>query len=137
MKFHERADNEQQLPEIASALLRAFPERKVFAFKAEMGTGKTTFIKQLCRALGVKDQMSSPTFSIVNEYRTESGKSVFHFDFYRLRSSAEAFEAGLHELLLSGSYCFVEWPEIAPEILPENPVFVEITLENSARLFSA
>lgn len=136
MNFQARAENEQHLPAIAKELLHYFPDRRVFTFKAEMGTGKTTFIKQLCAQLGVEEQMSSPTFSIVNEYVTREGKSVYHFDFYRLRSSAEAFEAGLHELLHSGCYCFVEWPEIAPEILPPGTVEVEIVLEGNTRVFA-
>lgn len=137
MKFTARAEQEELLPQVAKALLRTFPESRVFAFKAEMGTGKTTFIKALCRELGVTETMSSPTFSIVNEYRKSNGESVFHFDFYRLRSAEEAFEVGLNELLCSGSYCFVEWPESAPEILPEETVLVTISLENQSRVFMA
>jgi tRNA threonylcarbamoyladenosine biosynthesis protein TsaE len=137
MKFSARVENELQLPEVAHALLGVFPDARVFAFTAEMGTGKTTFIKQLCLSLGVTDAMSSPTFSIVNEYRSQSGSSIYHFDFYRLKSAEEAFDAGLHEYLHSGSYCFVEWPELAPEILPPDSISVTITLDGSARIFTA
>lgn len=137
MKFTAKAEREDQLSGVAEALLSAFPSSRVFAFKAEMGTGKTTFIKALCRVLGVTDAMSSPTFSIANEYRRVNGGSVFHFDFYRMKSAEEAFEAGLDELLHSGSYCFVEWPQTAPEILPEETVTVAISLENGCRVFIA
>jgi tRNA threonylcarbamoyladenosine biosynthesis protein TsaE len=137
MKFTAKAEQPELLPQVAKALLNSFPESRVFAFKADMGTGKTTFIKALCRELGVNEAMSSPTFSIVNEYRESNGESVFHFDFYRLKSTEEAFEAGLHELLRSGNYCFVEWPESAPEILPEETIIVTISLENQSRVFIA
>ncbi len=88
----------------------------VFLFTAPMGSGKTTFIKSLCRSLGVRDTMSSPTYSIVNEYNAVSGK-VFHFDLYRLKSAEELFELGFEEYLFSGNYVFIEWPEMAMPFL--------------------
>lgn len=98
---------------------QAGPHR-VFAFHAPMGTGKTTFIAALCRAAHVKTQPSSPTFSLVNEYVTLEGESVYHIDLYRIKDHEEARNAGIEEILHSGAICFVEWPEKAPEIFPDH-----------------
>ncbi len=91
-----------------------------------MGAGKTTFIKAFCEALNVEDTVSSPTFSIVNEYRYPNG-IIYHFDFYRLKNQAEALDIGLEEYFDSGEYCLIEWPEKIPNLLPEN--YLEISLE--------
>ena len=98
-----------------------------------MGAGKTTFIKAICRELGVEEVMSSPTFSIVNEYATNDGNTIYHFDFYRLEDESEAYAAGLHEYFDSGAYCFVEWAERVPSILPVSTVNVRITVEGEER----
>lgn len=119
--------SESELSSAAKRILEAFPSARAFAFHGEMGAGKTTFIKAICSELGVKDGMSSPTFSLVNEYITESGEPIYHFDFYRIDSENDAYNAGLHEYFDSGNYCFVEWPEKVPSILPSNVVHVTIS----------
>jgi tRNA threonylcarbamoyladenosine biosynthesis protein TsaE len=116
----------QQLPEIAQSLLQAHIDKRVFAFKGNMGAGKTTFIKEICAVLGVENMVNSPTFSIINEYFTKDGKSVFHFDFYRIKKKEEILDIGYEEYLYSGNYCFMEWPEKIEELLPENIVYVSI-----------
>lgn len=121
----------------AAELLAAFPESRVFAFHGDLGAGKTTFIKAICEALGVKDAMSSPSFAIVNEYHDQEGRPVYHFDLYRLRRPEEAFDIGLEEYLYSGHYCFIEWPEKAEELLPGGTVQVRISVNEGKRLISA
>lgn len=116
----------EELPLAAETLLQQFPNARVFAFHGDLGAGKTTFIKVLCEKLGVKDAMSSPSFSLVNEYHDANGKAVYHFDLYRLKSPAEALDIGMEEYLYSGNYCFVEWPEKAAEVLPQETVQVKI-----------
>lgn len=118
----------EQLPEAAKQLI-GFAENnqtKILLFRGEMGTGKTTLIKAFCAELGVKDAVSSPTFSIVNEYHYPKGK-VFHFDFYRLKNQTEALDLGVEEYLYSGEYCLLEWPEKIPDLLPES--YIEISIE--------
>ena len=112
--------------DVAGALLVAYPDQRVFAFNGPMGVGKTTLIKALCERLGVVDGMSSPTFSIVNEYRTEKGDTVYHFDLYRLNKAQELEGIGFTEYLDSGHYCFVEWPELGRPYFPPGTVDVEI-----------
>ncbi len=112
------------LPAAAKQLLEKFPSSRVFAFHGNLGAGKTTFIKALCAQLGVKDVMSSPSFSIINEYETEDGNLVYHFDLYRLKSAEEAFDTGMEDYLYCDNYCFIEWPERAEEILPPETVHV-------------
>jgi tRNA threonylcarbamoyladenosine biosynthesis protein TsaE len=106
---------------------QAGPHR-VFAFHAPMGTGKTTFIAALCRAAHVKTQPSSPTFSLVNEYVTLEGESVYHIDLYRIKDHEEARNAGIEEILHSGAICFVEWPEKAPEIFPDHALHLRMEI---------
>lgn len=104
------------------------PWGDVFAFYAPMGTGKTTFIKALCEVLGVEDVINSPTFSIINEYRAEpSGELIYHFDCYRLEKLSDALSLGADDYLQSGALCFIEWPEVIEDILPEGTI--RITLE--------
>ena len=129
--------SEVELDQAARLLLKTFADRKVFAFHGDLGAGKTTFIKVVCSILGVESPMSSPTFSIVNEYHSSQGETLFHFDFYRLNSEAEAEQAGLAEYFHTNNYCFVEWPNKAPGILPDDTVHVEITVEGNSRRIKA
>ncbi|MGM9741550.1 MAG: tRNA (adenosine(37)-N6)-threonylcarbamoyltransferase complex ATPase subunit type 1 TsaE [Candidatus Cryptobacteroides sp.] len=118
------------LGDIDSAAARFLEEirgNRIIAFYAPMGAGKTTFTSAICRRLGVRDDaVSSPTFSIVNEYRTAEGESVFHFDFYRINKISEAFDIGFYDYIDSGSLCLIEWPENIGEILPEETLKVSI-----------
>ncbi|MEI7471507.1 MAG: tRNA (adenosine(37)-N6)-threonylcarbamoyltransferase complex ATPase subunit type 1 TsaE [Ferruginibacter sp.] len=114
------------IPLAASELLAVMGNRRVLAFQGEMGAGKTTFIHALCTALGVVDAISSPTYSIINEYRTLEQATIYHIDLYRLKDEGEAIQAGVEECLYSGQYCFVEWPNIAPNIFPENTLQLSI-----------
>ena len=119
----------EDLREAASRLLDFAADERVFLFKGEMGAGKTTFIKALCERLQITDVVSSPTFSIVNEYHTDHGP-VYHFDFYRLKKESEAFDLGYEDYFYSGSYCFIEWPEKIPNLWPEHYISVEIQEES-------
>ncbi len=115
------------LQEAAATFWKAAGEKKVFAFHGEMGAGKTTFIQALCSYKGVKNTMGSPTFSIINEYEYDcegTRRALFHMDLYRLKSEQEAIQAGVEDSLYSGELCFVEWPEKAPGIFPEDTVHV-------------
>lgn len=118
------------LEEAASRVLETCKNAKVFAFYGEMGAGKTTLIKALSRHLGSGDSLSSPTFSIVNEYRDAKGNPIYHMDLYRLKNLDEAEEIGVEEYLHSGHYCFIEWPELILPILPDDAV--HLLLETSA-----
>lgn len=118
---------ENQLDQVAEAILKAYPEERVFGFYGEMGAGKTTLIKAICRALGVHDVTSSPTFAIINEYWTDGGEPLYHFDFYRIDEPADASRVGFEEYLYSGHYCFIEWTEKVEEILQGD--FIPITIE--------
>jgi tRNA threonylcarbamoyladenosine biosynthesis protein TsaE len=124
------------LSSTAESFLNDFHDNRIFAFHGELGAGKTTFIKALCHKLGVKDVMSSPSFSLVNEYLGATGNPIYHFDLYRLKSPEEAFDIGMEEYLYSGNYCFVEWPERAEEILPEETVHVRIEASGEGRILS-
>ena len=129
-------ENLAQLPEVARKLLDTFSEERFFAFFGKMGVGKTTLIKEICAALGVTDNVCSPTFAIVNEYDAE-GEPVYHFDFYRLKSVAEAYDIGYEEYFYSGDYCFTEWTEKIEELLPDHYVRVEIKETNGLRKLTA
>lgn len=130
-------NNLTELPVIAKQLLAECKNERVFAFYAPMGGGKTTFIKTLCKEMGVVDSISSPTFSIVNEYRAADGKKIYHFDFYRIKSESEAYDMGYEDYFYSDAYCFIEWPEKIAELLPENYVKVSIELgANGQRVFN-
>lgn len=122
--------SQEDLNNIAETFIKAAGSRKVWLMRGEMGAGKTTFIKVLCAQLGVAEAMSSPTFSIVNEYDTDHNGKIFHFDFYRIKNEAEAYDIGTEEYFYSGYYCFVEWPEKIPSLIPAERVEVSITPEN-------
>nr|WP_293310781.1 tRNA (adenosine(37)-N6)-threonylcarbamoyltransferase complex ATPase subunit type 1 TsaE [Pedobacter sp. UBA5917] len=120
------------LPVVAQQLSDFAGTEKVFIFEGDMGAGKTTFIKTFCAALGVTDVVSSPTYSIVNEYESPNG-SVFHFDFYRMKDIREAYDLGYEEYFYGGGICLIEWPERVEELLPENYIRVEINVEDENR----
>lgn len=120
------------LPKIAADLL-AHLDLNLVLFKAEMGAGKTTLIKQLCRSLGVEDEISSPTFSLVNEYRAADGKSVLHFDWYRLEDEEEALEIGWYDYLDRGDYLFLEWPEKIRNLIPQQFALITIEVASAER----
>ena len=117
----------EQLDQAAREFLREVGEHTLIAFYAPMGAGKTTFTTAVCKALGVQeDAVSSPTFAIVNEYRSGSGRPVFHFDFYRIENPAEALDIGLYDYLDSGELCLMEWPENVEGLLPEETLRIQI-----------
>jgi tRNA threonylcarbamoyladenosine biosynthesis protein TsaE len=120
-------NTEHDLVPAAEKLLMAYPSSRVFALYGEMGAGKTTFIKVVCKYLMAVDIVQSPSFSIINEYKTRQGESVFHFDFYRIKKLEEAFDIGYEDYFYSGSYCFIEWPEMIESLLPDNCVRVLIS----------
>lgn len=118
---------------MARNLLHEYGEERFFAFFGKMGVGKTTLIKAMCGELGVEDNVCSPTFAIINEYKTGNGAPVYHFDFYRLKNAEEAYDIGYEEYFYSGEYCFTEWTEKVEELLPEHYVRVELHEENGIR----
>ncbi|MDR0825086.1 MAG: tRNA (adenosine(37)-N6)-threonylcarbamoyltransferase complex ATPase subunit type 1 TsaE [Prevotella sp.] len=124
-----------KIDEAAIAFIEAMGDNTVFAFHGEMGAGKTTFIKAICENLGVSDTINSPTFAIVNEYRSDSGELIYHFDFYRMNKIEEAFDFGYEDYFYSGSLCFIEWPEKVESLLPNDTVNVDIkVLEDGSRV---
>jgi len=125
------------LPAIARTILSDRSTDRMFALDAKMGAGKTTLIKELCAVLGVEETVSSPTFSLVNEYEAADSHPVFHFDFYRIKQIEEVFDIGYEEYFYSGDYCFIEWPEMVLELLPETYVYVSIEVnDKDERLIS-
>jgi tRNA threonylcarbamoyladenosine biosynthesis protein TsaE len=118
----------------ARKLLASHPGRRVFALYGKMGAGKTTFIKVISSVLGVVDIVQSPSFAIINEYKTSTGDPIFHFDFYRIRNVREIFDIGVEEYIYSGAYCFIEWPEMMEELLPGDVVKVLISGDDERRI---
>lgn len=125
----------RQLPIVAKNILSFTGDKKVFAFYAPMGTGKTTLIKELCTCLGSEDKFSSPTYSIVNEYLllTSPSSKIYHLDLYRLNNIQEALNAGVEEYIESGHYCFIEWPEVVESLLPADVVNIKLTTDGNIR----
>jgi len=124
--------NISQIHDVARQVLAQFGHKKVWAFYAPMGAGKTTFIHALCDVLQVADVVSSPTFAIINEYTSLARTTIYHMDWYRLKSEEEAINAGVEDALLHGDLCLVEWPEKAPDLLPDDVVNIDIDLLDPA-----
>ena len=116
----------ENIRESAKRFIDAMGDQKVFAFYGSMGAGKTTFIKAICEELGVSDVVTSPTFAIVNEYTTDSGQRICHFDFYRIKKLEEVYDMGYEDYFYSDALCFIEWPELLEELLPDNAIRVNI-----------
>jgi tRNA threonylcarbamoyladenosine biosynthesis protein TsaE len=134
MDFTFISENLEQLPKIAKEILEYSSPHKKFLFYAEMGVGKTTLIKELSLQLGVTDIVSSPTFSIVNEYISSSNGKIYHFDFYRLENEKEAFDMGYEEYFFGDDYCFIEWPEKIPNLIEDNMVIIKMELSGKKRV---
>jgi tRNA threonylcarbamoyladenosine biosynthesis protein TsaE len=125
----------QEIDVAAWSFLKAAADARVIAFAGEMGAGKTTFIQAICRNLGVSAEVNSPTFSLVNEYFTARGNSIYHFDLYRIEDPAELFDMGYEEYFYSGSLCLIEWPDKAKSLIPHDALRVTIVVgENETRL---
>lgn len=116
----------EEIDKAAKEFIAQMGDNTVFAFYGSMGAGKTTFIKAICEALGVTDVITSPTFAIVNEYRGEGEELIYHFDFYRIKKLEEVYDMGYEDYFYSGALCFIEWPELVEELLPEDIVKVYI-----------
>lgn len=130
-------DSLAELLQVARELLDAFPGEHFFAFFGKMGVGKTTLIKEICRQLGVVDNVCSPTFAIINSYSTAVGEPVYHFDFYRLKDIGEAYDIGYEEYFYSDQWVFTEWTEKVEQLLPGHYVRVEIEENNRIRTLTA
>lgn len=121
-----------ELGNVARTLLTEAGDVRIWLLHGEMGAGKTTLVKEFCRQLDVVDMISSPTFSIVNEYATAAKHKVYHFDFYRIKNEAEALDIGVEEYLYSGAHCFIEWPEKIPSLIDSRHAEVFIRTDNDA-----
>ena len=122
-----RIESLEKIQEAAKNFVANMGDNTVFAFYGKMGAGKTTFVKAICKELGVEDTITSPTFAIVNEYRSDlAGELIYHFDFYRIKKLDEVYDMGYEDYFYSGAICFIEWPELIEELLPGNTVKVSI-----------
>lgn len=128
------AADKTELKTIAEHILSRHPEARIFAFTGPMGVGKTTLIHAFLRVLGVSDRGASPTFSLVNEYRTHDGEPVYHFDFYRIESVEEVYDIGYEVYFYGGHRCFMEWAEKVEELLPEDTVLITMEKEGEKRV---
>jgi tRNA threonylcarbamoyladenosine biosynthesis protein TsaE len=124
-----KVSSEKELATFSKILIKEIGTHKVVLLEGEMGVGKTTLIKLLCKNLGVMEPTNSPTFSIVNEYLTNKGDSIFHFDFYRIEKESEVLDLGYEDYFYSENYCFIEWPEKIPHLIPENAIKIKIELD--------
>jgi len=127
-----KIDSLEKIQEAAHQFVAAMGDNTVFAFYGKMGAGKTTFIKAICQELGVTDNITSPTFAIVNEYRSDiAGELIYHFDFYRMKKIEEVYDMGYEDYFYSGAICFIEWPELIEDLLPGNTIKVAIQEEEN------
>ena len=133
-----KINNLNEIHEAARQMVQAMGDHTVFAFYGKMGAGKTTFIKALCEVLGVSDMVNSPTFSLVNEYRSDTtGELIYHFDFYRIKKIEEVYDMGYEDYFYSGALCFIEWPELIEDLLPGDAVKVKVEeMDDGSRLVS-
>ena len=136
MSFTLIVEDLEQLPKVTKEFLKRTSPNKKFVFYAEMGVGKTTLIKELSLQLGVNDVVSSPTFSIVNEYLTKEDYKIYHFDFYRLEDEQEAFDMGYEEYFFCDAYCFIEWPEKIPNLIDDDMIVVKMHLDGNNRVIN-
>ena len=120
--------HKKDIPSAVRKVLKEYSGSRIFVFNGPMGAGKTTIIKEICKLLGATDITSSPTFTIVNEYRRKAADPLFHIDLYRIKKTEEAYDIGIEEYLSCGFYCFIEWPDLIEEILPEGTVHISITV---------
>ncbi|MBP6432245.1 MAG: tRNA (adenosine(37)-N6)-threonylcarbamoyltransferase complex ATPase subunit type 1 TsaE [Ferruginibacter sp.] len=123
----------QEINEAAKKVIAAMGNKTVIALHGQMGAGKTTFTHAFCNALDVVDVVSSPTFSIINQYQTSDGQTIYHLDLYRLKDEEEAIQAGVEDCLYSGNICLVEWPERIPTIFPEDTLHIKIEVINTSK----
>jgi len=130
-----RIQDLDHIHEAAREFIAQIGDRRVFAFYGKMGAGKTTFVKAVCEELGVEDVITSPTFAIVNEYK--GADTIYHFDFYRIKKLEEVYDMGYEDYFYSGGLCFIEWPELIEDLLPEDAVKVTISVnDNDERIVS-
>lgn len=128
--------SQDELPEIAEAVIDSLGRRTVVALRGEMGAGKTTLIREIVAALGATDTVTSPTFAIINQYKGTNNRRIYHFDFYRINDIREAYDFGYEEYFYSGDLCLVEWPEKIEQLLPDDVMTVKITVDGeTARTF--
>jgi tRNA threonylcarbamoyladenosine biosynthesis protein TsaE len=123
----------QEINDVAKKVIEAMTNKKVIALHGQMGAGKTTFTQAFCNAFGVVDVVSSPTFSIINQYQTKEGETIYHLDLYRLKDEEEAIQAGVEDCLYSGNICLVEWPNRIPSIFPPNTLHIHIDVVNDSQ----
>ena len=126
---------ENELEKISQVIVDLAKEFRIIVFRGDLGAGKTTLIKNMCKLLGVKDDVSSPTFSIVNEYESDDDQTVFHFDFYRLESEEEAFDIGVEDYFYGEDLCLIEWPSKIESLLPEKRLEIHISIAEKGREF--
>ena len=125
-----KVDSELELGKVAEEIIKYSEDQPIWIFNGEMGSGKTTLIRAIAAKLGVEDNVHSPTFSLVNEYRNLDDEVFYHFDFYRIKKETEAMDIGVEEYFNSGEYCFIEWPQKIPTLLPDNFLQIDITISS-------
>jgi tRNA threonylcarbamoyladenosine biosynthesis protein TsaE len=122
-----------ELQKVAEELIPYIIKQRVVAFQGKMGAGKTTLIKAICKVMNVQNTVTSPTFALINEYKTLAGDTIYHFDFYRINRVEEIFDFGYEEYFYSGNYCFIEWPELAEQLLLPDTLLINIDIDNKQR----